>query len=169
MRAIAKKWKLINSNNIFSSKWMCVEKRTYQLPNGKTVDDLYHLKRPDYVLIVAQNRESKIVFIKQYRRGVDDEVYELPAGWIEKNETPEKAALRELKEETGLTGEVKFVRPLYTQPEFTDMKAFVVGVEVDTNGKNLMTIKDIDRMIKSGEIKDMGFLSAISVLKARGL
>lgn len=163
-----KKWKLINSKNVLSSKWMSVEKRTYQLPDGKIIDDFYHLKRSDYVLIVAQNKKNEIVFLKQYRRGVDDEVYELPAGWIEKGETPEEAALRELKEETGLTGEVIFVQPLYTQPEFTDMKAFVVGVDVDANSKNFITIKEIDHMIKSGEIKDMGFLSALSILKAIG-
>ncbi len=163
-----KKWKLVNSKTLLSSKWMSIEKRTYQLPDGEIADDFYHLKRSDYVLIIAQNKTKDIAFLKQYRRGVDDEVYELPAGWIEKGETPEKAALRELKEETGLTGKVKFVKPLYAQPEFTDMKAFVVGIEVQTNIKNMITIKDIDLMIKTGKIKDMGFISAISILKAMG-
>lgn len=162
-----KSWKLISSKNVLSSKWMSVEKRTYELPGGKVVDDFYHLKRSDYVLIIAQNNQNEIAVIKQYRRGVDDEVYELPAGWIEKGESPKEAALRELEEETGLSGEVKFVQTLYAQPEFTDMKAFVVGVAVNSKSKNFLTLNDIDNRIKSGEIKDMGLISAISVLRAR--
>ncbi|MBI5745732.1 MAG: NUDIX hydrolase [Nitrospirae bacterium] len=33
-------------------------------------------------------------------------VYCLPKGWIEKDETPEEAAIREVREETGLTGRI---------------------------------------------------------------
>lgn len=161
-----RKWTLINSKNILSSKWMTIERRTYELPDGRVVDDFYHLKRSDYVLIVAQNRQGEIAVIKQYRRGVDDEVYELPAGWIEKGESLQEAALRELKEETGLFGEIKFIHPLYAQPEFTDMKAFVVGVSVNMKNSNFFTLNKINNMIKSGVIKDMGLISAISVLKA---
>jgi len=164
-----KKWKLVNIENVLSSRWMSIEKRTYQLPDGKMIDDYYHLKRPDYVLIIAQNKNKEIATIKQYRRGVNDEVIELPAGWIEKGETPKRAALRELKEETGLTGKIQFIQPLYPQPEFTDMKAFVVGVDLGTKGKNLITLKEIEGKIKSKKIKDMGLLSAISILKARQL
>lgn len=33
-------------------------------------------------------------------------IYCLPKGWIEKNEGPEEAAIREVREETGLTGRI---------------------------------------------------------------
>lgn len=51
------------------------------------------------ILPVLNNKQ--IVLIKQYRRAVDGWVYEVPAGLIDGEETPEQAASRELTEETG--------------------------------------------------------------------
>lgn len=55
-------------------------------------------------------RQDKILMIQTYRRGRS--IWELPGGGIEPGETPEEAAVRELKEESGLDGAV--VRPLNT-------------------------------------------------------
>ena len=47
-------------------------------------------------------RDEKILMVQALRRG--SLFWELPGGGIEMGETPEEAALRELKEECGLTG-----------------------------------------------------------------
>lgn len=47
--------------------------------------------------------EGKLVLIKQFRIPIDREVYECPAGLIDKGEDARTAAIRELREETGLT------------------------------------------------------------------
>jgi len=44
----------------------------------------------------------KYVLVKQFRPPVNDYVIELPAGLVDEGETPEQAAIREMKEETGL-------------------------------------------------------------------
>lgn len=44
--------------------------------------------------------------IRQYRYPLDDYLYELPAGLIDEGEGPSEAAIREMKEETGMDFEV---------------------------------------------------------------
>jgi ADP-ribose diphosphatase len=61
------------------------------------------LESADWVNIVAVTPEKKVVVVKQFRFGVAKTTVEIPAGLIDKGETPEQAAMRELKEETGYT------------------------------------------------------------------
>ncbi len=57
----------------------------------------------DAVIIVATHvEENKLVIIKQFRVPINDYVYELPAGLIDKGEDFKTTVKRELKEETGL-------------------------------------------------------------------
>lgn len=57
----------------------------------------------DAVIIVATHIEEKrLVVIRQFRVPINDYVYELPAGLIDKDEDFKDSAKRELKEETGL-------------------------------------------------------------------
>lgn len=69
---------------------------------------------------------EKIVLIRQYRYPLDDVLYELPAGLIDEGETPACAAIREMKEETGLSfevytdGDATYRRPFFMGAGFTD-------------------------------------------------
>ncbi|MCK4911791.1 MAG: NUDIX hydrolase [Thermodesulfovibrionales bacterium] len=53
------------------------------------------------VLVVPVTAAGDLILIKQYRPALDRLVVELPAGLVDKGESPEKAARRELIEETG--------------------------------------------------------------------
>lgn len=75
---------------------------------------------------VLKEDPEKIVMIRQYRYPLDDYLYELPAGLIDAGETPERAAVREMKEETGLDftvytgGNDSYRRPFFMGAGFTD-------------------------------------------------
>lgn len=66
--------------------------------NGKP---FYRIVIPNGVMILALRADGKILLIRQYRLSVESYTLELPAGQIDKNESPRKAAIRELYEETG--------------------------------------------------------------------
>ena len=75
---------------------------------------------------VLKDDPEKIVMIRQYRYPLGDYLYELPAGLIDEGETPDTAAVREMKEETGLTfevyaeGDAAYRRPFFMGAGFTD-------------------------------------------------
>ena len=94
-------WKLLNSEYLVNAPWLKIAKETCELPNGKIIDDFYTLWQPDWVLILARTAEGKWVMTKQYRHGTGKIAQEFPAGIIDKGETPEQAAIRELQEECG--------------------------------------------------------------------
>ncbi len=75
---------------------------------------------------VLREDPERIVLIRQYRYPLGDHLYELPAGLIDEGETPDAAAVREMKEETGLSFEVyaggdgAYRRPFFMGAGFTD-------------------------------------------------
>ncbi|MFA5104010.1 MAG: NUDIX hydrolase [Candidatus Margulisiibacteriota bacterium] len=70
------------------------------LPNGIT--KLYDfVKHRGAVVIIPLISRDKVVIIRQFRVVVNQYIYELPAGSIDKGEKPLACAKRELIEETG--------------------------------------------------------------------
>jgi ADP-ribose pyrophosphatase len=171
-----KKWELIKSEDVYKTNYFSVEKRAYKLPNGKIVDDYYHTNRSDYVLVIAVNSKNEILLEKTYRRGVDDFVIELPAGWLNIGETSLQAGIRELAEETGYTGNGEVLGEIYVQPGYMDQKAHVIKILIDEANKinpkldddeeletSFVSFSEINNLIRSGNIKDMGMLSALAL------
>lgn len=60
-----------------------------------------------------------MVLIRQYRYPIDGYIYELPAGLVDEGEDYHQAAIRELREETGLTLAPLTVDEMYQKPYFT--------------------------------------------------
>ena len=68
----------------------------------KTLEDIRNEKTDGVVIVATDEADEHILINKEYRMSVGDYVYNFPAGLIDEGETPEVAAKRELKEETGL-------------------------------------------------------------------
>lgn len=100
-----------------------------------------HDVKPEGIVIygVKPETEPKLVLIRQYRYPLDAYIYELPAGLVDGDETPAEAAVREMREETGLEmtvyegGAAFYRRPFYMGPGFTDeMSSAVFGTVTGT-------------------------------------
>ena len=80
-----------------------------------------HKNNADGVVIysVYGPKRDRVVLIRQYRYPINDYVYEFPAGLVEEDEDFGEAAVREMKEETGLTFHPLKVDSIYSEPRFT--------------------------------------------------
>lgn len=99
------------------------------------------------VLILAKLMPSdRIVLIRQYRPPAEKVVFEFPAGLIDKGETPEQAATRELREETGYIPSSLTIHPAaYTTPGLSDEYVCMVTAEIDeTRPENKNPKTDFD-------------------------
>ncbi len=64
------------------------------------------IENPDWVNIIALEKNCRdVVLIKQFRHGTKEVTIEIPGGMIDKSESPETAARRELLEETGFSSD----------------------------------------------------------------
>ena len=73
-----------------------------QAANGQIYEhDL--VRHPGAAAIVPVDAAGRVCLVRQYRLGVDDFLWEIPAGKLDRNEAPDACAVRELREETGIT------------------------------------------------------------------
>jgi len=75
---------------------------------------------PDGVVMymLYGEKKDKVVLVKQYRYPIDGTIYEFPAGLVDDGETFREAAVREVKEETGLILHPVEIDPMYEEPRF---------------------------------------------------
>ena len=95
-----KKWKCKKSELIINTKFFKARKDIVELPTKELQEWIYCVSN-DSVMILAMNKQRKIIMVRQYRYFADDETIEFPAGLVNDNETIEDAAKREFEEETG--------------------------------------------------------------------
>lgn len=78
-------------------------------------------QKPDGVIIYSLygEKHDKVVLIRQYRYAIDGYIYEFPAGLVEPGEDYHASAVREMREETGLTLHPLSVDTIYEKPYYT--------------------------------------------------
>ena len=92
-------WRKVDESRI-KGGYRKVLRRTYELPDG-TRQEFEVKEEPDGAAIVALTQGGEVLLVRQYRVGPEAVVDELPGGYIDPEEAPEVAAVRELLEETG--------------------------------------------------------------------
>lgn len=85
----------------FDRPWYRVRQDKVQVESGKIIKDYFLGIFPNIVLIVAFTKEKEILFVRQYKHGAGKILLEVPAGYLDRRESPIRAAKRELIEETG--------------------------------------------------------------------
>ena len=81
-------------------------------PEINTPEKLLNPRTDAVMIIMTDVSREHMLLIREFRLELGREIYGLPAGLIDPGETPEQAARRELKEETGLDiVEIRHVLP----------------------------------------------------------
>jgi ADP-ribose pyrophosphatase len=70
--------------------------------NGREYD-IDYVRHPGAAAVVALDGANRVCLVRQYRHGIQDFLWEIPAGKLDAGEPPEVCAVRELQEETGVS------------------------------------------------------------------
>jgi ADP-ribose pyrophosphatase len=92
--------RIIESRPIYQGRIVRFHVNTVALPDGSTTLREI-IGTPGAVVILPLTDDGQVRMVRQYRSAVGEFLLELPAGTLEPNEAPERAAPRELAEETG--------------------------------------------------------------------
>jgi len=96
--------KKLKTETLIDNKYAKVLADTIELPDGRQ-KVWYRQDKPDVVMVCPITKDGKVILQRDYRYGVDAEMVEFCAGWIDEGETAESTAHRELLEETGYKAE----------------------------------------------------------------
>lgn len=95
---------LVSRRYVYHGRILTLRVDSVRVPNGgEAIREV--VEHPGAVVIIALDNDEHVLLVRQYRHAVGRDILELPAGTLEKNEPPEAAARRELKEETGYTAQ----------------------------------------------------------------
>ncbi|MGC8775584.1 MAG: NUDIX hydrolase [Chlorobaculum sp.] len=98
------RWEVLESTYLHRRPWLTVRQDRVRLSSGRTIDDYYVQEFPHWVNVLAITEERHAVLIRQYRHGLGEVSWELPAGVLDEEESLLDGAKRELLEETGYSG-----------------------------------------------------------------
>jgi ADP-ribose pyrophosphatase len=158
-------WKRLGSRYLWQSQWYNLRQDRLRTPTG---DEFTYtlVEHPGAVWIVPVTSDGQIALIWNYRYAVDDWCYEVPAGGISPDSSPEECARRELLEEIGGTApELRLVGQFYASNGISNEVAYVylaTGVQLGephrepTELMELRTVpaREAMRMAREGEITD---------------
>ena len=166
------KTRFINRKSIFTTTLFNVEEVQIEMSNKK--QHRYQMvNHADSVTILPVDEKGQIWFVSQYRVGANADLLELPAGVIEKNETPLACAEREVQEEIGMAA--RKIQPLgsfYLAPgycnevnhAFLARELFSSPLAQDEDeflNINKLPIEQAYQIAQAGKIQDAKSLAAL--------
>lgn len=138
----------------------------------------YSINSPDFVCIIAVTEKNELLLVRQFRHAVAEMTLELPAGHVEKDETPEQAARKELLEETGYIAE-KFELLASLSPStsrftnrmwcyFASNAQLASGAEVEAGLNCVRWVKDLKSLLHEPEFYSCGNWAALMAAVTQG-
>jgi len=156
---------VIASEKIFAGRMIGLRVDTLQLADGNT----HRREIVEYgvaVVLVPVDAHGRLLLVRQYRHAVGAWLLELPAGGVDDDDaSPEDAAQRELREETGHRGTLARIGGMFLAPGYseeyqhvfaaTDLVEDALEADEDEDLRlERVTLEDALALIDRGEIRD---------------
>jgi len=164
--------KTISSDLIYEGRAVRLRVDTVEMPNGRaTTREI--VEHSDCVAIIALDDEDSVLLVSQFRKPVEKELLEIPAGGIEPGEELEECVRREMREETGfLPQKVERLGGFYSSPGYcTEYLHFFLATDLvhsplqaeDSENIKLVRVQlsEVLGLINSGSICDAKSIAAL--------
>jgi ADP-ribose pyrophosphatase len=119
----------VTREDLFRGALLTLRRETVRLGDGRlaTREIVGHAPA---VAVLALDEEGRALLVRQYRKPLEEVLWEVPAGKMEPGETPEECARRELAEEAGVTAaRLEAVGRIATTPGFSDEVIYLFRAE----------------------------------------
>ena len=166
--------KTLSSQLIYDGRVIKLRVDTVRMPGGRETRREI-VEHRDCVAIIAIDTDDNVLLVKQFRKPVEKELLEIPAGGIDPGEDPATTVRREMQEETGyLPRKVERLGGFYSAPGFsteylylylaTDLTPSQLFAE-DTESIKLVRvpISQIPSLIASGSICDAKSIAGLLI------
>ena len=162
----------IDSKVVFEGRILTVRVDRVRLPNGRETTREIAEHSPS-VCIVPIDAEGNVVLVRQYRKPVERDLLEVPAGGIEEGEISDEAVQRELQEEIGYTaGSLRHLASFWLAPGWCteNMHAYLamdlVASKLEADDDEFISVvrvplADALSLISDGRIQDAKSISAL--------
>ena len=160
-----KPWKLISSKREESYRIFNLRTDRARSPRTNRIHEFFILESRDWVNVIPLTPADEVVLVRQYRHGTREVTLEIPGGLVESNDSPEEAACRELREETGYVArEMVSLGAVDPNPAFLNNRCYTfLARDVALTGDQqqdekedievvLKPVHELPRLIQKGEI-----------------
>ncbi len=172
----AKPWKQLSSKRILNNPLLQVDEDIVELPNGKKSTYVLHAPTSVHsVIMIAVNKDKKILIQQEYSYPPNEIMWQLPGGSMEEGETVTEAALRELAEESGYSAhKTTELGYFYVNNRKSNRKQHIVlcedlfkhKLQEDSDefiDSNWLTLDEIHEKIKTGEFVNINLLATLNI------
>ena len=162
----------VESREEFQGDRFSVRVDKVRLPDGRITTREIAEHGPS-VCIVPVDPQGNVLLVRQYRKPIEDQLLEVPAGGIEPGESPLEAAVRELQEEVGFSAkEIQLLSSFWISPgwctEFmhaylaTQLEPARLPADYDENIAVVpVPLDEVDGLMQSGEINDVKSIASL--------
>ncbi len=167
---------------VYDGRIFSVAVESITTPKGSPLDAEI-VRHPGSVVLIPMTKAGEIILVRQYRHAVGRRAWELPAGSLERNEDPKKAAFRECQEEIGLIpSQLEPLGAFFPTPGYCDEEMHFYAAtglrepgpgdedaqqdEDEDIETRAFSVEQLRSMIKAGEIIDLKTVAGLTLIGA---